>query len=75
VQSGEETTVVADLRAELARDLGRAAEHVVLVRPDRIVAAVFRPEDDLAVQARILAGLGAPVEQEKQSISIAAGAS
>jgi 3-(3-hydroxy-phenyl)propionate hydroxylase len=70
----EDVTVAADLRGELARELGRASERVVLIRPDRIVAAVFRPEDDLAVQARVLGSLGASSEQEKRSISIAAGA-
>jgi hypothetical protein len=65
-------TVVADLRNELARELGRAAERVVLIRPDRIIAAAFVPEDDLAVQGRILAALGTPAQQEISNVSIAA---
>jgi hypothetical protein len=65
-------TVVADLRGELARELGDT-ERVVLVRPDRIVAAAFRAADDLAVQARILAALGTG-QQESRDVFIAAGA-
>jgi 3-(3-hydroxy-phenyl)propionate hydroxylase len=70
----DDVTIAADLRGELARALG-GSERVVLIRPDRIVAAAFLPEDGLAVQGRILAALGAPPEQESHNASIAAGAS
>ena len=44
-QNDSEFTIAADIRGEFARALGPACDRVVLIRPDRIVAAAFRLED------------------------------
>lgn len=55
--------VVADLRGELARELG-GTERVVLLRPDRIVAAAFRPQDDAEAQRLVAGALGLPAGKD-----------
>lgn len=52
-------TEAADVRGEFARQLGRASKHILLIRPDRIVAAAFDAADVALVEEEFVHLLGA----------------
>lgn len=56
-----------DIRGEFARELGKASKLILVIRPDRVVAAAFDPADVALVEKELMHLLGASQTSPERS--------